>query len=216
MTYVQYGCGFSAPDGWLNFDASPTLRIERLPLLGHLVHKNSRRFPQSVQFGDIVRGLPISDGMARGVYASHILEHLCREDFDIAVRNTFKMLQPGGVFRIVVPDMEVRARRYVSKLESGQVTANDWLMESAHLGIRKRPKTALDKMASVLGNSAHLWMWDFPALKHSLERTGFSAIRRCQYGDSGDPMFDRVEEPDRFYVSSDDFPELAVHAEKPV
>ena len=35
--YVQYGCGLSAPHEWLNFDASPILRLQKLPLLGQLV-----------------------------------------------------------------------------------------------------------------------------------------------------------------------------------
>ena len=32
--YVQYGCGWNAPRGWRNFDASPNLRIDHLPLIG--------------------------------------------------------------------------------------------------------------------------------------------------------------------------------------
>src|SRR5882724_7131927 len=32
--YVHYGCLFCAPESWLNFDASPTLRFERIPILG--------------------------------------------------------------------------------------------------------------------------------------------------------------------------------------
>lgn len=32
--FVQYGCGLAAPDGWINFDASPRLRFERLPGAG--------------------------------------------------------------------------------------------------------------------------------------------------------------------------------------
>src|SRR5262245_22988509 len=30
--YVQYGCGLSAPDDWLNFDASPTLWLQLIPV----------------------------------------------------------------------------------------------------------------------------------------------------------------------------------------
>ncbi len=41
---VQYGCGWSAPFSWRNFDASLTLRFERLPLIGHLYTKNESRF----------------------------------------------------------------------------------------------------------------------------------------------------------------------------
>jgi hypothetical protein len=35
--YVQYGCGFSVGKDWLNFDSSPTLRVERLPIIGPAV-----------------------------------------------------------------------------------------------------------------------------------------------------------------------------------
>jgi len=49
MVYVQYGCGSSAPEGWLNFDASLK---ERLGIRGKV-------FPRKVRYGDIVRGLPI-------------------------------------------------------------------------------------------------------------------------------------------------------------
>ena len=52
--YVQYGCGFSAPAGWMNFDASPTLRFERSPI-GFLYTRNSERFPRNVRV--ILQGL---------------------------------------------------------------------------------------------------------------------------------------------------------------
>jgi len=55
--YVQYGCGWSAPINWRNFDASPTLRFERIPIVGRFYTKNASRFPRNVEFGDIVCGL---------------------------------------------------------------------------------------------------------------------------------------------------------------
>src|ERR1700688_376097 len=78
--YVQYGCGWSAPEGWTNFDASLTLKWERIPILGRCT-KNSRRFPPNVRSGDIVKGLPVGDESCHGVYASHVLEHLTLEEF---------------------------------------------------------------------------------------------------------------------------------------
>ena len=35
--YVQYGCGLSAPKEWINFDVSPTLRIQKTPILGSIL-----------------------------------------------------------------------------------------------------------------------------------------------------------------------------------
>lgn len=68
--YLQYGCGWCAPEGWLNFDASPTLRFERLPLIGRLHTRNAERFPANVRYGDVVKGLPPADGSCAPAVAS--------------------------------------------------------------------------------------------------------------------------------------------------
>jgi SAM-dependent methyltransferase len=215
MSYVQYGCGHSAPEGWTNFDSSPTLRIERLPLIGRLVRKNESRFPDNVRVADIVRGLPVADGSADGVYASHVLEHLTRSDFETALQNTFRMLKPQGLFRLIVPDLEARARLYVNKLDAGAKDANDWFMLATYLGLSSQPSSLMAKAGRLLGGSLHLWMWDFPSMEAQLRRAGFINIRRCSLGDSKDPMFVRVEEPSRFLDASDNIVELAVEASKP-
>jgi SAM-dependent methyltransferase len=215
MTYVQYGCGHSAPDGWLNYDASFTLRVERLPVVGRFVKKNSQRFPDNVTFGDIVRGLPIADGSVDGVYASHVLEHLSRASMLVALQNTYRILCPNGIFRLIVPDLEARARRYVADLETGQSDANDRLIRSSYLGVEADPRGLLGTASEMLGRNKHLWMWDFPSIAAALEATGFTSIRRCELGDSGDPAFAAVEQRDRFYDEPSGIRELAIHCQRP-
>src|SRR5882724_4285284 len=136
--YVQYGCGPSPGEGWLNFDSSPTLRIERIPVIGGLVSRrfsgNTWRFPPSVRYGDICKGLPVAEGTARGVYASHVLEHLSLDDCRQALVNTFKLLAPGGTFRLIVPDLEERAKRYVEQVATGTPDAAGLFLDSSGLG----------------------------------------------------------------------------------
>ena len=80
--YVQYGCGLSAPKEWVNFDVSPTLRLQKIPVVGNWLKKSSKVvFPSNVLYGDIVKGLPVADNSCDGVYCSHTLEHLSLEDF---------------------------------------------------------------------------------------------------------------------------------------
>ena len=213
--YVQYGCGFCAPKEWQNYDASLTLRAERIPVFGSFIKKNVSRFPPNVLSGDIVRGLPVPDGMADAVYASHVLEHLSREDFGLALRNTWRILTPGGVFRLIVPDLEARARSYLKRLEAGQASANDWFMSVSSLGMEKKPAGFISLFASIFGASHHLWMWDWPSMKAALDMAGFTSIRRCERRDSGDPMFNLVEEASRFYDDNQHIRELAVHCVKP-
>jgi SAM-dependent methyltransferase len=196
--YVQYGCGWCAPEGWANFDASYTLAFERLPLIGRLYTKNSRRFPDAVRYGNIVKGLPLEPACASGVYASHILEHLAYDDCLQALRNTHRLLRPDGVFRLIVPDLEAAAEQYLDSLKRGAPDANDFFMEGTSLGRRESPRGLGPWLYSLMNSSRHLWMWDYPALAHALENQGFQNIRRCSFNDSGDPMFARVEDRLRF------------------
>jgi hypothetical protein len=193
---VQYGCGLCAPDGWLNFDCSPSLKLQRLPLVGALAVKMTVKFPDAAKFGDIIGGLPISPGSAKNIYCSHTLEHLSLEDCKLALRNTLQALRPGGCFRMVLPDLRTAAEHYVRSTESD--AAHVFLRETI-LGherrVRSLPKFLRDEW---LGNSKHMWMWDYASLSKALADAGFFKIRRAQFGDNPDPVWRAVESEDRW------------------
>jgi SAM-dependent methyltransferase len=212
--YVQYGCGLSCPAGWLNFDASPTLRLQRLPAIGRWCG-GTVRFPDGVRYGDIVKGLPLAAGTADGVYASHVLEHLTFADCAVALRNTFRLLKAGGLFRLVVPDLECRARQYLKRLEDGDTQANSWFMRAAGLGAEHRSRGAAALARATFGNSAHLWMWDEPAMAAALRQAGFADVRRCRFNDSADPAFRAVEDAGRYLDAAERLEECAMEARKP-
>lgn len=193
--FVQYGCGWRAPAGWRNFDASPTLRFERIPLIGRLYTRNAARFPKNAEYGDIVKGLPIKEGACKAIYSSHVLEHLSLEDFRQALRNTHRLLQENGIFRLVMPDLEEYISRYLA--DEGP-DASTKFISSTGLGLESRPRTLMTILSSILGNSRHLWLWDFDATRMELERVGFREIRRAYFGDSSEPRFREVEEEDRW------------------
>jgi SAM-dependent methyltransferase len=208
--YVQVGCGYCAPDGWLNYDASPTLRWERLPLLGSLWTPNAQRFPRNARYGDVVRGLPLPDGSAAGVYASHMLEHLSLEDCRRALGEIRRLLAPGGFFRLVVPDLRARAARYLEASGDDPGAAHRFLRESL-LGQERRPASLFAKLRDQLGHGRHLWMWDEPSMVGALQEAGFRAVRRCRHGDAQDPRFAEVEDPARFVDGA--YRELALEAQ---
>lgn len=212
---VHYGAGYCAAAGWENYDASPTLFLERLPLIGGLMRINPQRFPDALKVGDIVKGLPVAPGSAMCVYSSHVLEHLSHDDCWTALRNTYAMMAPGGVFRMIVPDLKARAARYLALAQAGDPKAASNFMRETYLGSETRPRNLLQMVRGVLGNSRHLWMWDEPAMKHALESTGFIDVRRCQLGDARDEAFKAVEDAGRFQDSSTGDVEVALEAKKP-
>jgi SAM-dependent methyltransferase len=193
--YIQYGCGLCAPATWTNFDISPSLRLARVPVLGRLARRLGPAWPANVRYGDIVRGLPVPPASCTGVYCSHVLEHLAYNDVAAALRNTFSYLRPGGRFRLVLPDLEHLARAY---LAADDADAAGRFMGESVLGQRERPRGARAFLRDWLGNSRHRWMWDYKAMAKHLAAAGFVDVRRAAVGDSADPRFADVEDPDRW------------------
>lgn len=196
--YVQYGCGLSAPVDWHNFDASPTLRLQKLPFIGRWAKKRVA-FPDNVRFGNILSGLPsIAPGTVAGLYCSHVLEHLSLNDCRRALRNSYNLLRPGGIFRCVVPDLEQATEIYQQQRRAKVPTASIDFMQNTLLGYTSRPRGLAGLAAQLFGNAHHLWMWDRYSLERELQDAGFNSIRLCDFNDSADKHFLSVEERGRF------------------
>ncbi len=196
--YVQYGCGLVAPPTWTNFDASPTLWLQRLPGIGPLLTRGGPQFPAEVHYGDITQGVPIAPASCTAIYCSHVLEHLALADLRSALRHTYSHLKLGGVFRCVLPDLEVLARQYLASTADQPAVE---FLEATEIGCRQRPRTLGAQVRDWLGNSRHLWMWDYRSLAYELEQVGFVAIRRASFGDADDPCFQDVEQVSRWQDS---------------
>jgi len=194
--YVQYGCGLSCPEGWENFDSSLTLRLQRIPIAGRFIRRRGLEpFPRHVRFGNIVRGLPISPGSCKGVYCSHVLEHLALQDFRTALRNTHALLASNGTFRCVLPDLEILAREY---LDSESDTASLDFMSAAVLGMTELRRGMGAIVYALFSSSPHLSMWDEKSMARELADAGFTEIRRATIGDSRDDRFAEVELEERW------------------
>ncbi|PSB59031.1 class I SAM-dependent methyltransferase [Chamaesiphon polymorphus] len=193
---VQFGCGLCAPTQWQNFDASPTLRLQKLPVVGPLVPAGEfGRFPANVKYGNIVKGLPIPDESVQLLYCSHVLEHLTLDELRQALRNCYRHLQPGGIFRFVLPDLEFMSRQYLSSTDPDAALE---FMRVTWMGIEHRQRDLRGFLKEWLGGSQHLWMWDYKSLARELSAAGFQDIRRAELGDSGIAEFSELEDPQRW------------------
>jgi SAM-dependent methyltransferase len=194
--FTQFGCGLCAPSRWLNFDASPAMRLQRLPIIGNLIPSGQfGRYPTNVQYGNIVDGLPIPDESIEFLYCSHVLEHISLAELRYALANCYRHLQPGGIFRLVVPDLATMAKTYI---ESNTSEAAHEFMRMTLLGKEHRQRDLLSFIKDWLANSHHLWMYDYNSLSLELNKVGFQNIRRAEFGDSGIEVFNDVENLDRW------------------
>lgn len=199
--YLQFGCGCCAPVTWRNFDASPSLKLQRLPVVGFLFCGPLRRvlglplFPHTAEFGDVVTGLPVPDNSFRAIYCSHVLEHLSLDELRQCFRNVHRYLCHGGRFRLVMPDLELLAESYCA---SDDDDAAVMFMRDSGLGVDRRPHGIAGSLRALFARSRHLWLWDFKSISRELQNAGFTEIRRASIGDSEEGLFKDVEDEERW------------------
>ncbi len=59
------------------------------------------------------------------VYHSHVLEHFMKDKGEYFIKECFRVLKPGGIIRIAIPDLEQLARQYLNSLEKAVAENNE-------------------------------------------------------------------------------------------
>jgi len=138
---LNLGCGLQAPPGWINVDGSWNARLAKYPVLRRML-SSFRLLPAdkleipwspSILIRDVRKPLPFSDGSVSVVYASHVLEHLYREEGQRLIAESFRVLAPGGILRIVVPDLRAIVEEYLGNgpLKSQRTATADALADAS-------------------------------------------------------------------------------------
>ena len=71
----------------------------------------------TIRHYDIRQPLPFPEDTFDSAYALHIIEHLTPEEGGEFVAEVFRVLRPGGIFRVSTPDLEGIVRAYLERLE---------------------------------------------------------------------------------------------------
>jgi predicted SAM-dependent methyltransferase len=125
---------------------------------------------------DLQRRLPFEDATFDGVFSEHVLEHFTEDDGLRLAAEVARVLKPGGVFRVVVPDGEFVMRSYFDDPE-GLVR---------YRGAGEPGETAMEMVNSFFRQRyEHQFMYDWPTLQRVLERAGFDEVARLGYGETG-------------------------------
>jgi SAM-dependent methyltransferase len=138
---------------------------------------------------DIRKKLFFKDRSFKGVYSSHTLEHLTPNDSLKLLREIYRILLPGGVVRICVPDIEQYCKFYFNKKFS---TINKF---------RQIYKKGYVAMWNNFQNNHHLSCYDFECLKMFLKKAGFNNIRKLRYSRSQDQLLSRLDKYSRSWNS---------------
>lgn len=159
---VNVGCGPFTLPGFVNVDLFP--------------------YAPDVVPWDCRWNLPLADDSARGIRAEHFFEHLeAREEAPAFLADCLRVLAPGGVIRLVVPD--------VGRLLLAYAKGSNDLSGFRELGVSNPFPDDLPTRMDIVNHAFHQWhehRWGYDAetLIHRLEKAGFVDAEQTEFGRS--------------------------------
>lgn len=177
LVRVNVGCGMSPTPGWINLDNSPSVRLAKYPRLTkaldgfRVLPARSKQYIDWCKEHDVAFGtaldLPFEANSVDAVYSSHMLEHLDQATGHRFLQEAKRVLKPGGVLRIAVPDL---ARYVTIYQEDGDADA----FIGSLLMSQPLPSGWQDRVRLVgLGFRDHRWMYDKDSLVAAFKAAGF-------------------------------------------
>ena len=156
-------CGTSGIEGWVNIDNSPSILLSRLPF-GRRIFRTPD-WPRDVRRADVRKRIPFPDSSVSCIYSSHAFECFSYEESVAVARECFRVLRPGGILRIVVPDLGIMVRDYLAG-------AGDSMASHRFISRLLLTPTFSDM---VHPGAHHQQMFDARSLVHMLQEAGFQA-----------------------------------------
>jgi predicted SAM-dependent methyltransferase len=155
---LNLGCGASYHPDWINMDFIPA----NPDVIAH----------------DLRKPLPLEKSSCDVIYTSHVLEHLSRHEARTFLEECNRVLRPGGLLRIAVPDLEMIARLYIRYLDAA--AAGDAQAAARHEWMTIE---LLDQLTRERSGGEMLRYWQrnpMPAEDFVIERMG-SEVRSFLY-----------------------------------
>ena len=211
---LHLGCGLNTPGGRINLDGSWNAWVVKHPIVLrvletlHLLPASLFDVPWShnVLIHDVRKPLPFQGSSLSAIYASHLLEHLYLEEAKRLLKECFRVLQPGGVLRMVVPDLQAVVLEYMGEKPFGNLSDG---MGAIHRADRLNKRLGLRGSQSPSGNifyriysalkafHSHKWMYDADSLITYFERAGFTHVQEMELHRSRIGGIEKLEQAKR-------------------
>lgn len=201
---VHLGCGpTSKPTAWQDYDGSWNLRINKLPKpfpnilrqMASRVNPKMYIWPDHIRYLELTKALPFAANSVHAIYASHVLEHLYLDEATAAIKECHRVLKPGSVLRLVVPNLRYYCQSY---LANSTPDAAERLNRELLFRHTCRPKTLIGRMYAALTDfHSHKFMYDPEYLAEVVKRAGFIEVEERQFLVSRIPELSEVEKSSR-------------------
>lgn len=167
---VQLGCGRDIKLGWVNIDLARRIP-SGIDLAAH---------SDTILIGyDLRRGLPLEEGSCDIIYSEHFFEHLEYRYGIGLMRDCYRALCPGGIFRIVLPNMKGCFDAYL-RGDSHYFDLID--IFDTQPKIEPGTDTLIDQINyGVYQHGEHKWCYDEEKLVKVLQWIGYSSVISSSY-----------------------------------
>lgn len=216
---LNLGCGSVRPMGWINTDSSLNANLQRIPFVKNLVTSffNTVKYNSSnFVYMNLNSRWKYAANSVDVVYASHLFEHLTLKAADLMLQESFRSLKPGGVIRIVVPDMYKICKHYITELENGNTKSSDYVMWAINMHREGQYKN-LNFFKKLFFEwqgypHQHKFMYDEYSLRAKMDSVGFADFRTMEYGKS-EYVQDQIKEVEG---STESYLSVYLEAKKPI
>lgn len=201
---IHLGCGPNAtPSSWRDFDGSWNLRINKLPKplpsvvrkLAYGINPKMYFWPGHVEYMELTKPFTLATNSADAIYASHVWEHLYFDEALFAISECHRILKPGGILRLAVPNLRFYCEDY---LKSDVVTAAAELNQRLLYRSTSRPKSWTKRIYQALTDfHSHKFMYDPAFLSTLLSEHLFADVAEKKYHESAIPEITEVESAGR-------------------
>ena len=191
MVKLNLGCGSVRPEGWINTDSSLNANLQRIPVVGKMFHRLFKTVEYNssnmVYMNLNRRWSKYPDNSVDIVYASHLFEHLTIHSANLFLKESYRCLKPGGVIRLVVPDLFKISKKYVAEYERGIENADEFIMWAINMHREGQYGTTNNVIKKAVLEfqgypHQHKFMYDEKSLTKRMIKAGLTDIHSLQYG----------------------------------
>jgi len=137
---------------------------------------------------NIMGKMPFKDERFEGIFSEHFFEHLIPDHANSFLSECLRVLKPGGVLRLSVPDGELYLNKYFND--------HEWMLQRRP---NVTPRTRIAIVNEVFRQGfEHQYCYDFETIKVVLEEAGFKDVRRVDFHTSSIPELLIDQEGRRF------------------
>jgi Uncharacterized protein conserved in bacteria len=137
---------------------------------------------QKIKYCNAYKRIPERDKSVDLIYICHMIEHLDQEETSNILQECKRVLKPGGIVRIVVPDFDRLVDSYNQDHD-----VDRFIHDSCLVG--KKPKKLIKKIQYLLqGHGWHHQMFNKKSLERKLNLYGFLKIKFFEAGESAIPF----------------------------